>query len=94
MKQPIQADVMEYMDELGAIIGAKPDPLSYLLTDPQLAYKLLLGPSLPYSFRLAGPNPWDGARQAIMDVEKRFHQMSIAAQYSCSYNPASGDHIK
>ncbi|KAH7673155.1 Protein FMO-5, partial [Aphelenchoides avenae] len=70
-RHAIMADVMEYMDELGAMIGAKPDPLSYMLTDPQLAYKLLFGPSLPYSFRMAGPNPWDGARQAILDVEKR-----------------------
>lgn len=67
----LQAGYCEFMDELSVMIGAKPDPLRYLHTDPRLCYRLLLGPMLPYSYRLAGPHPWQGARTAILDVGKR-----------------------
>lgn len=59
------------MDELSEMIGAKPEPLRHMWSAPQLAYRLLFGPNLPYAYRLAGPHPWHGAKAAILNVEKR-----------------------
>lgn len=59
------------MDELADMICAKPDPFRYLLTDPYFCYRLLVGPSLPYSYRLHGSKPWAGARDAILNVDRR-----------------------
>lgn len=59
------------MDELATMIGCKPNPLSYLLSDPVLAYILLFGPNAPYVYRLNGPHPWNGARDALMNLNNR-----------------------
>ena len=36
------------------------------MTDPSLAWKCWTGPCTPYQYRLQGPHPWEGARDAIM----------------------------
>lgn len=59
------------MDELADLIGAKPDPFRYPLTNPYFCYRLLFGACLPYSYRKRGSHPWSGARNAILDVERR-----------------------
>lgn len=61
----LQTDYITYMNELTSAIGAKPNVLKLLLTDPLLALKVFFGPCTPYQFRLTGPGKWSGARKAI-----------------------------
>ncbi|POI24115.1 hypothetical protein CIB84_012137, partial [Bambusicola thoracicus] len=61
----LQTDYITYMNELTSAIGAKPNVLKLLLTDPLLALKVVFGPCTPYQFRLTGPGKWSGARRAI-----------------------------
>ena len=46
------------------MIGCKPHPRLFL-TDPLLALKVFFGPCTPPQYRLMGPNPWPGAKEAI-----------------------------
>ncbi|XP_044528291.1 dimethylaniline monooxygenase [N-oxide-forming] 3-like isoform X2 [Gracilinanus agilis] len=64
--QTIQIDYITYMDEIASFIGAKPNMLWLLLTDPKLAMEIYFGPCSPYQFRLTGPGKWQGARNAIL----------------------------
>uniref|UniRef100_A0AC34Q571 Flavin-containing monooxygenase n=1 Tax=Panagrolaimus sp. JU765 TaxID=591449 RepID=A0AC34Q571_9BILA len=70
-RHTIQVDYANFMDELADLINCKPSITEYAFTDPQLALKLLEAPVLPYTYRLKGPHPWEGARRAIFDFEKR-----------------------
>uniref|UniRef100_A0A023GL55 Flavin-containing monooxygenase n=1 Tax=Amblyomma triste TaxID=251400 RepID=A0A023GL55_AMBTT len=69
-RHTIQVDWIDYMDELASQIGARPNMIKYLLTDYEL-FRALLGPCVPYQFRLEGPHRWPGARQAILDSRSR-----------------------
>ncbi|NWZ22045.1 FMO3 monooxygenase, partial [Asarcornis scutulata] len=62
----LQTDYITYMDELASAIGAKPNVLKLLVTDPRLALEVFFGPCTPYQFRLTGPGRWSGARRAIL----------------------------
>ncbi|XP_050040208.2 flavin-containing monooxygenase 5-like [Dermacentor andersoni] len=66
----MEVDWLSYMDELASQIGARPNLLKYFFTDNEL-FRALLGPCVPYQFRLEGPHPWSGARQAILDTSYR-----------------------
>ena len=46
------------------------DHLYNLLLHKQLLSRLLFGPCIPPSYRLRGPHPWNGARDAIMSSKK------------------------
>ncbi|XP_072143921.1 flavin-containing monooxygenase 5-like [Dermacentor andersoni] len=70
LRHTIQVDWINYMDELASQIGARPNLLKYFFTDNEL-FRALLGPCVPYQFRLEGPRPWSGARQAILDSRYR-----------------------
>lgn len=72
-RHTIQVTYVPYMTELAGMIDAAPSsPLSYLLKgDPKLAWALAVGPCMSYEFRLNGPNPWPGARDAIVNVWDR-----------------------
>ncbi|GFQ84072.1 dimethylaniline monooxygenase 2 [Trichonephila clavata] len=70
-KMSLRVDAISYCNDIASQFGAKPNFLKILLTDPMLFYKLVFGPFLSYQFRLQGPYAWDGARDAIMTVEKR-----------------------
>ncbi|XP_065288865.1 flavin-containing monooxygenase 5-like [Dermacentor albipictus] len=70
LRHTIQVDWIDYMDELASQIGARPNILKYFFTDNEL-FRALLGPCVPYQFRLEGPHPWSGARQAILDTSYR-----------------------
>jgi dimethylaniline monooxygenase (N-oxide forming) len=50
-RHTIQVDYTEFMSELGDIIGCTPKPLNYLFSDPNLFYKLVFGPDVPYTYR-------------------------------------------
>lgn len=70
-RHTIQVDYVPYMDELAELIGARPKLTTMALTDPLLSYRLLIGPNLPYAYRLCGPHQWSNARNAILDVWQR-----------------------
>ncbi|XP_016076849.1 PREDICTED: dimethylaniline monooxygenase [N-oxide-forming] 2 isoform X1 [Miniopterus natalensis] len=69
--QILQTNYIDYLDELAAEIGAKPDLLSLLFKDPNLAVKLYFGPCNSYQCRLVGPGRWEGARSAILSQKQR-----------------------
>ncbi|XP_071076084.1 flavin-containing monooxygenase 2 isoform X2 [Desmodus rotundus] len=69
--QILQTKYIDYLDELAAEIGAKPDLLSLLFRDPELAVRLYFGPCNSYQYRLVGPGPWEGARSAILSQKRR-----------------------
>ncbi|KAH8021606.1 hypothetical protein HPB51_016002 [Rhipicephalus microplus] len=70
-RHTLQVDWIDYLDELANEIGVKPNLARLALKDPQLAYRLLVGPSLSYQYRLQGPHTWPGARDAILGYEQR-----------------------
>jgi len=72
-RHTIQVQYIPYMYELANMIDAQPSSsFSYLLKgDPKLAWALFFGPCLAYEFRLRGPHPWNGARDAIVGVWDR-----------------------
>ncbi|XP_071797398.1 flavin-containing monooxygenase 5-like [Asterias amurensis] len=56
-----------YSDEIAEKIGVKPNFTKLVLTDPKLALRCFFGPAYPPNYRLNGPYPWKGAREAIMN---------------------------
>ncbi|EGT34715.1 hypothetical protein CAEBREN_16251 [Caenorhabditis brenneri] len=70
-RHTIQVDYGHYMHELGEMIGCNPDMKSLWMWKPFLAWKVYFGPLVPYIWRLNGPNSWEGAEQAIWDVDYR-----------------------
>lgn len=67
-------DWIRYADLVAEKIGAKPNLTSLFFKDFPLWKRLLLGPSVPYQYRLAGPGSWSGARQTIMTVDDRIYE--------------------
>jgi len=57
-----------YLETLATFVGCKPNILSLLFSDPFLAFKVLFGPCVPATYRLHGPHPWPGARDAILSA--------------------------
>lgn len=70
-RHSIQVDWVDFMEELATEIGANPPVWSYLFTDPKLFFTLVFGAAAPYQYRLVGPNPWSGARDAMLTVQDR-----------------------
>ncbi|XP_067118637.1 flavin-containing monooxygenase 5-like [Centruroides vittatus] len=70
-RHTIQIDYIGFADEIAALIGAKPNFWKMFFTDPKLFWALMLGPSLPYQYRLQGPHSWDKARETILGYEER-----------------------
>lgn len=70
-RHTIQVDWIPFMDELSSAIGAKPSLLKMAVTDPRLFLACFNGPCLPYQYRLQGPFAWSGARDTILNYEKR-----------------------
>ncbi|KAM9004847.1 dimethylaniline monooxygenase [N-oxide-forming] 5 [Sarcophilus harrisii] len=73
-RHTIQADFLEYMEELAELVGVKPNLLSLAFTDPKLAFHMFFGPCTPLQYRLQGPGKWDGARKAILTVNDRIQK--------------------
>lgn len=70
-RHTIQVDFTSYMDEMAEIIGVKPSIPDFIFKDPALALSMLFGPHLPYTYRLQGPHPWPGARDAQLTAWDR-----------------------
>jgi len=72
-RHTIQVDYVNFMDELATMIGCKPSFTDFITKDPALAFKLMECPVFPYTYRLKGPHPWEGARRAIFDANRRIN---------------------
>ncbi|XP_025111759.1 dimethylaniline monooxygenase [N-oxide-forming] 5-like [Pomacea canaliculata] len=70
-RHTIQVDWVPFMDELANLIGCKPQIGSLFLSDPKLAWTVLMGPVTPYTYRLHGPGSWAGAREAVLTTMDR-----------------------
>ncbi|KAG1649599.1 Dimethylaniline monooxygenase [N-oxide-forming] 5 [Nymphon striatum] len=70
----LEVDFQPYLDDLHQYLGTKPNLMKIFFEDPPLFWKMLVGPILPYQYRLKGPNKWEGARKAIMTVEDRMRE--------------------
>ncbi|XP_072295123.1 flavin-containing monooxygenase 5-like [Eucyclogobius newberryi] len=68
---PLKVIFIPYMDSLAEQVGARPNLLRLLLTDPWLALQVFFGPCTSYQYRLTGPGRWSGARQAILSQWER-----------------------
>jgi len=89
-RHTMQIDWVTFMDEIASQYGAKPNLLKYFFTDPVFWYKLYFGPCLPYQYRLKGPHSWDGAREAIMNLEERIDaafRTRKCGSYANGYEP-------
>ncbi|RWS24930.1 hypothetical protein B4U80_04965, partial [Leptotrombidium deliense] len=71
-RHTIEVDYIEFLDLLASYVGCKPNLCRYAITDPKLWYHLLFSPCMSYQYRLAGPNRWEGARDAILSFRKRY----------------------
>ncbi|XP_070602905.1 dimethylaniline monooxygenase [N-oxide-forming] 2-like isoform X2 [Erythrolamprus reginae] len=84
--QSIQTSFIDYLDELAAALGSKPDLFSLLLWDPKLAWAMFFGPCSPFQFRLKGPGKWIGARDAILTQKERIIKPTKTRVVSSSSN--------
>jgi dimethylaniline monooxygenase (N-oxide forming) len=60
---PMRVQLLEYMDEIGKLIGVRPR----LLRHPRLLLQLLAGPLTATQYRLDGPGRWKVAEKVIRD---------------------------
>jgi len=69
-KPKIHFPSVPYMEKLAAKVGCKPSIWKLTLSDPLLAIRVAFGPCIPPSYRLTGPHPWKGAREAVLSTQK------------------------
>lgn len=79
-KNTFQVNYETYTDEMATLIGAKPQLLKLLFTDPKLFSAIVWGPYVPYQYRL---DTWPGARDAILTVMDR---VKLPLQTSIDYH--------
>jgi hypothetical protein len=60
------------MNELGEMIGAKPNLWSIFKADPKLAYQVFFGTFISTQYRLQRPNTWKDARKHIMNLHEQY----------------------
>lgn len=94
-RHTIQVDYLPYVDFLAEAVGCKPNMAKIFYTDPALFFKLLFGPPVAYQFRLTGPYPWKGAREAIMTAMNRTkaafntrHHQRVQSSCHCGHTTA------
>ncbi|XP_028400474.1 dimethylaniline monooxygenase [N-oxide-forming] 5-like isoform X2 [Dendronephthya gigantea] len=68
----MRVQYVPYMNELGEMIGAKPNLWSIFKNDPKLAYQCIFGTTIAAQYRLQGPNVWPGARNHIMSFREQY----------------------
>ncbi|KAI1707994.1 flavin-binding monooxygenase-like domain-containing protein [Ditylenchus destructor] len=71
LRHTIQVDFVDFMDELGDMIGCTPYPSRLLWKAPSLAWKCIFGQVTSYQYRVFGPHSWSGAVQAALGVDER-----------------------
>lgn len=67
----MQVYSIPYMDELAELIGVKPNFRQMFMRSPKLSWACVMGPCLPYQYRLEGPHAWTGAKDAILKYKER-----------------------
>ena len=70
-RHTIQVDFMVFMDQLAGLIGARPDFFKVLFKNPALAWKIQRSPPIAATYRVVGPHPWEGAKDAITNFDAR-----------------------
>lgn len=70
-KDQVVGNWIMFLDELAEHFGAKPNLSRMFFKDFPLWKQLIFGPSVPYQYRLVGPNSWDKARDTILTVNER-----------------------
>lgn len=70
-KDQVVGNWILFLDELAQHFGAKPNLSRMFFKDFPLWKQLVFGPSVPYQYRLTGPNSWDKARDTILTVNER-----------------------
>ncbi|PRD27213.1 UNVERIFIED_CONTAM: Dimethylaniline monooxygenase [N-oxide-forming] 5 [Trichonephila clavipes] len=70
-RHTIQVDYINFMDDITSEYNATPNMTKMLFSDPILFLACLLGPSLPYQYRLQGPHCWRKARETILKFPSR-----------------------
>ena len=60
-----------YQEELATFLGVQPRPWRTLFTDFELGKALLFNPPTTAAFRLTGPHKWAGARDFVINSNKR-----------------------
>lgn len=68
-----QVDWLPFMDELAKKVGVYPNLTKYFFTNPKLWFACWFGPGAAYQYRLEGPNKWEGAREAMLSIQKRIN---------------------
>lgn len=77
----LELHYIPFLEEMAGFCQVKPNLWKYFVTDPVLWYHLVFGLFVSYQFRLEGRNKWAGARDAIINVNKR-----IAAPFASGAN--------
>ncbi|KAF8789862.1 flavin-containing monooxygenase 5-like [Argiope bruennichi] len=70
-RHTIQVDFIDFMDDITQEFGAAPNMWNLFLNDPKLFFACLVGPGLPYQYRLNGPHSWPKARETILKFPSR-----------------------
>lgn len=70
-RHSLEVHYIPYTETIAEYLGVKPNLLKYALLDPQLFYHLVFGMYATYQFRLEGRHKWPGARDAILNIDKR-----------------------
>lgn len=64
-RHTIQVDYLKYMDSIAEEIAVKPSCYNLFIESPALAWKVFVGPTTSYQYRLQGVGKWEGAKHAI-----------------------------
>jgi dimethylaniline monooxygenase (N-oxide forming) len=91
-RHTIQVDYAFFIDELAGLVGCRPNLVWLALTDPRLFWACLTGPLLAYQYRLFGPNRWEGARNAILDMPQRV-QAALNTKYKHGNRKRNAGHM-
>ena len=71
LKDSIRIGYIQYVDELAQFIGCRPSLCKMFFLDPKLWWRVVFEPATPPQWRLEGPHPWSGAKQAIERVQEK-----------------------
>jgi len=74
LRHTIQVDYVEFMDELGDMIGCTAYPSRVLWKSPRLAWKMIFDQVTSYQYRIFGPYPWADAVKAALTVDERIEK--------------------
>ncbi|KAI1703367.1 flavin-binding monooxygenase-like domain-containing protein [Ditylenchus destructor] len=71
LRHTVQVDFVDFMDELGDMIGCAPYPSRLFWKSPRLMWRSIFGQVTSYQYRVFGPHAWSGAVEAALGAEER-----------------------